>query len=140
MSNNMSEAQALFGPGTEFFPDRFPCFNCDAVGAELVASADPSALSISVIHDVTPKEALAAMSGLGVPKEHECSAAAVAQLFESKRVLKVKGRPIRNSHRCIIDELEFVDGTKLYLGSSAYGATVYRISKPHSYVKELEHG
>ena len=44
-------------------------------------------------------------------------------------------KQIRNSHRSIIEYLQLEDGTRVYLASSSYGATVYRVAPPHSYVE-----
>lgn len=123
------EAEALFGHGE--------CFSCWECGkdTETLTAADPAALALSDIVDVSPEEAYAALNGLGLPRERECSAQAVTELLTSQRVVAVSARQIRNSHRCIVQQLELEDGTRIYLGSSAYGATVYRVAPKHSYVE-----
>jgi hypothetical protein len=95
-----------------------------------------------ILTSVTPAEAYTALSGLGLPSEQECGPLAVEKLFNEQRVTRVASRLIRNTHRCIIDFIEFEDGTKMYLGSSTLGATVYRIAPKHSYAEqvEAEHG
>jgi hypothetical protein len=132
---DVSESENLFGRGSTLYPDKYPCFRCEQP-SEFVPAAEAEALRAIELFDVTPQEALAAMNGLGLPSEQDCSASAVVELF-TKPVRRVHARPIRNSHRCLLDHIEFEDGTKLYLGSSAHGATVYRIARPHSYVKEV---
>lgn len=139
MHGRLSEAEALLGHGSEFYPDKYPCWHCKEKMAEFVAVADVAALRLINIHDVSPQEAMAAIHGLGLPDEQDCSAAAVERLFEGQKVTRVFATSIRNSHRSILKVIEFADGSKLHLGSSAFGATVYRISKPHSYVEALSH-
>jgi len=136
ISGRFSEAESLLGHGSEFYPDKYPCWHCEEK-AEFVPVADVAALRLVSIQDVSPLEAMAAIHGLGLPAEQDCSAAAVERIFESQRVSRVFATSIRNSHRSILKIIEFEDGSKLHLGSSAFGATVYRISKPHSYVEAL---
>jgi hypothetical protein len=114
----------------------YPCFRCELEQAGLTTEY-PEGVEL---FDVNPSEAFAAINGLGVPTEQECNGAAVVEAFLKKRVKNVTTRMIRNSHRCILDNIEFDDGTKMYLGASAGGAIVYRIAPKHSYTKEAEGG
>jgi len=132
-SGALSEVEALLGPNTEYYPDKYPCWHCEEKGAEFVPLADVSALRLVDIREVTPHEAYAAIHGLGVPEEQDCSAAAVERLFLERKVVKVRTEQIRNSHRCILKEIELEGGMKVHLGSSTYGATVYRVSQPTHY-------
>lgn len=130
------ELESLFG---EWHPNKYPCFNCGEA-AQVVEAIDSTSVLQFVLHDVTAGEAFAAMNGLGLPQEQECSPAAVEKLFSERTVKRAKTRVIRNSHRCVIDFLEFDDGSRLYLGSSSVGAVVYRISSPHSYAQQVRSG
>ena len=132
----VSEAEGLLGVSSEYYPDGYPCFRCGE-RMEFVPAADPNALRAVEMFDVTPQEAIAAMGGLGLPEERECSAAAIRALLDGAQVKHISTRQIRGSHRCLIDFIEIEDGTKVYLGSSAYGATVYRVVQPSSYVEKL---
>lgn len=132
------EAETLFGRSSDFFPDRYPCFRCGEF-CSLVPAAQPAALTVLEIHDVSPAEAFAAFHGLGVPSEHECSPSALRDAFRNSPVKSLVSRPVRNSTRTVLEAILLEDGTKIYLGSSAEGAVVYRISKGHSYVAEVEH-
>ena len=51
------------------------------------------------------------------------------------QIKRVSAQQIRGSHRSIIDHIELEDGTKVYLASSAFGATIYRIA-----TSETPHG
>lgn len=126
------EVEGLF---ESWHPDEYPCFRCGKT-AKFVERIDSLALPTIDLHDVTPHEAFLAMNGLGIPAERECGPELVARTFLEKRVKRVSTRFIKNSHRSVVDHLEFEDGTRLFLGASAHGAIVYRISPPHSYVKE----
>lgn len=118
------EAEHLFHNGA------LPCWKCRAPLSRTAFEE----MGVDYV-DVTPQEALAAIHGLGLPGEGDCAAEAVAKLLTEKSIEKVGIRQIRNSHRSIIDYLELEDGTRVYLGSSSYGATVYRIAPRHSYVE-----
>ena len=133
----VGESEGLFGRQSDYYPNSYPCFRCEMPIAQFIPAVDSKSLQSIELFDVTPKEAFAAMNGLGIPGEQDCSATAVQQLFEVQQVKRVQTRPIRNSHRCIVDHIELGDGTKVYLGSSAMGATVYRVAKPHSYAEQV---
>lgn len=130
------ELESLFGG-----EDRYPCPRpgCDSTVEVLPTVQFAAAKQLDVI-DVTPHEAYAAIHGLGMPGEKECSAAAVSQLLTERRVVRVDASQIRGSHRCVLNFLELDDGTRVYIGSSAYGATVYRVAPRHSYVEANDEG
>lgn len=122
------EAEFMFSSGKEV------CWDCGKT-LDVFSHMDMrTARSLDII-DVSPAEALAAVSGVGLPNEQDCSLEAVNKLLQEHRVVRVSGSQIRNSHRSIINYLELDDGTKVYFGSSAYGATVYRVAPRHSYVE-----
>jgi hypothetical protein len=114
----------------------YPCFRCELEQATL-STEHPDDVEL---FDVNPQEAFAAINGLGLPSEQECNGTAVADVFLEKKVKHVTTRMIRNSHRCILDNIEFDDGTKMYFGASAGGAIVYRIAPRHSYAQEVDGG
>lgn len=112
----------------------YTCFRCELEMASL-SLEHPNGVEL---FDVNPKEAFAAINGLGLPHEQECTSAAVTKLCNGAEVSYVKARQLRNSHRCIVEFIEFESGTRVYLGASAEGAVVYRVAKRHSYAKEVE--
>lgn len=132
------ESETLFGQRSDFYPDSYPCFRCEEPIAQFVPAMAPDALAQLELFDVTPPEAFAALMGLGVPGEQDCSAAAVEKVVVGQSVKKIHVRQIRNSHRCLVDGIELDNGVKLYLGSSAMGATVYRVALPHSYAEQVK--
>lgn len=134
-----SEVEHLFGElNPEWYPDKFPCpgYGCDST-AEAVDAIDPAALQALSVHDLSPHEAYAAFNGLGIPKERDCGPTAVKTLLMNQRIVGGDVQLIRGSNRSVIHNLEFDDGTVLYLASSTYGATVYRIAKPESAVERV---
>lgn len=135
---NLSEAEALFGLASEYYPDSYPCSFCGGK-MQYMPAADKYAVQEFEVHDVNPKEALSALYSLGLPEEHDCGPTAVAQALTSSKVKSVGAHHIKDSHRCLLAWIDMEDGTRLYLGASAGGATVYRIAKPHKYVKDTEH-
>lgn len=130
------ECEALLGPGSEWHPDKYPCFRC----GKKTSITEPSDVGPDVeVHDVSPKEALAALNGLGLPAERDCTAEAVRMLLPGKKISRVAVSQIRNSHRCVIDHIELEDGTRVYFGASPPGAIIYRISPKHSYAQAVSH-
>lgn len=130
------ECESLLGPGSEWYPDNYPCFSCGR-GASIM---EPGDVGQDVeVHDVSPKEAFAALHGLGLPEEKDCTAEAVRALLPGAKIQRVAVRQIRNSHRCVIDYLELEDGTRVYFGAGPPGAIIYRVSPKHSYAKAVDH-
>ena len=123
------EVQALLGEGTEWYPDQYPCPGCSSK-ASVIDSIDPSALKALNIFDLTAQEAYSAFNGLGLPEERECGPLAVREAFKSA-VVTIKCDLIKGSNRSVLKSIVFADGTRMYFGSSPYGATVYRIAKKH---------
>lgn len=127
------EAEHLFGPTSEYYPDKYPCPHC---GMPCTLSTLP--VEGVVMLDVSPVEAFVAFHGIGLPDEHDCGTTAVEAALLGKRIKRVETRHINNSHRCAIDHVEFEDGSKMYFGASMLGATVYRISHPASYAEKVD--
>ncbi len=124
---------------SDWYPDKYPCPRCGSM-MSLFENVDTQSIPQLDIVDVTPQEALAAFSGLGLPSEQDCSAAAVEKALNGATVARVVVRQIRNSHRSIVDFIELEGGTRVYLASSSLGATVYRIALKHSYAEEALRG
>ncbi len=131
------EAESLIGPSSEWHPDKYVCPKCGEPAA-ISTCVDVIANQVRTVIDVTPMEAFIALSGAGLPEEHDCGPTAVEQLFTMKKIKGMATRLIHGSNRCIIDVVEFEDGTKAHFGSSALGATIFRISKPGSYVSKFK--
>lgn len=126
------EAESLFSEFSDIL--HINCWKCGG-NLKLLHSVPADAAKTLDTVDVTPQEAYAAMYGLGLPTERDCTAAAVVQLLTGKCVARVSTSQIRGSHRCVINFIELEDGTRLFMGSSAYGATIYRVAPKHSYVE-----
>jgi hypothetical protein len=128
----------LVGPESTFWPNSFPCPRCEKNSIGMMETeADPNALSALEVVDLTPQEAFIAFNGLGLPKEQNCTAERVEELFGTP-VRHIKGHQT-NTNRFILEHIEFWDGTKLYLGAAPSGAIVYRIAPPSCYTKEALH-
>ena len=130
------ECEALFGPQCEWYPDKYPCFKCGENKATIETTDVGSEVEV---HDVTPREAYAAVMGLGVPTERECSAEAIRKLLNGRTIKKVSVSQLRDSHRCLIDHLELDDGSKVYFGAGSCGSIVYRVTPPYSYTEAIDH-
>jgi hypothetical protein len=133
-------AEHLLGPQSEWYPNKYPCPRAECSGVcEYLQGVESSALQMLEIHDLSPEEAFIAFNGLGFPEEHDCGRTAVEKLFAEKRVKSVKVRQLPRQNRSVLEYIIFDDDTRLFLASSTEGATVYRVSKPHSYTKGAEH-
>lgn len=113
---------------------------CPFCGGDRLHKLDAAQTSTLEVQELTPKEAFAAFSGLGFPDEQDCSPTAVATALTSSPVKTVTARPIKGSHRALIEIIELENGTKLFFGASVHGASVYRISRPRSYAEEVLRG
>lgn len=132
----------LLGEASEYWPDRYPCFNCgkNCLGCH-EPELDPEVAHSLTFHHVTPEEAFAALNGLGLPAERNCVEEVVQELFKTQPIRAVEGHQHPNQTRFYVDHFEFADGTKVYLSASPQGACIYRIAKPHSYTEAaLKHG
>lgn len=138
VNGDLAEVMSLVGPQSDLWPKGFRCARCgEPIEASLEAQVAGTALARMQITNVTPAEALAASSGLGLPIERACTLEEVHELFQSRGVKRVVGANIQGTQRCILDYLVLSDDTKIYFGASTDGATVYRITRPHSYVESL---
>lgn len=130
----------LLGEKSDFWPDKYPCPTCAAkCKAFLECEIDTPALALMTMIDLTPQEAYAALFGLGLPEERSCCAEVVEALFKEHGIV-AKGRQHHGVLRYYLDELTLKDGTRFFLAPSPYGAVIYRVSKPHSYTKEMTDG
>ena len=132
-SGEPDKIYSLFGEGSDWYPDKFPCpeLGCGR-NAEFIEHVESMALATLKIHDLSPEEAFSAFSGLGMPDEHECGPLAVQEALKSP-IKNIDAKILKGSNRSIIYWLETEDGTRIYLGSSPYGAIVYRIANRHYY-------
>jgi hypothetical protein len=138
ISGEESEMDYLFGEKSEWYPNKFPCpqADCNNKSAELMVSIKPEALSVLSVFDLTAQEAFAALNGMGLPEEQDCGPTAVRVAFKEP-IKSVDARLVKGTNRSVIDSIEFGNGTRVFLGASAYGAIVYRIAKKRSFVKEV---
>lgn len=138
VNGDPEEILPLVGPRSEYWPNKFTCPRCEKPAeGQLEAHVGGPALSRMEVVDLTAQEAIAAMHGLGLPVERACTIEEVQELLSEKKFKVARGTNIRGTTRCILDHLVLEDGTRIYLGASAEGATVYRITRPHSYVESL---
>jgi hypothetical protein len=136
------ELNMLLGEGNaEWYPDNYPCPTATCKGkAELMDGIESAALRLLTIYDLNPQEAFAAFHGLGLPSERDCGPTAVKEALLNNRIKDVDVRLIRGSNRSVVHRLTLENGMILYLGSSPFGATVYRISVPQSAVERFNGG
>jgi hypothetical protein len=135
------ELESLVGTHSEFWPNRFPCPRCDkTMHGMLESEADPRALAMMEMRDLSAVESFQLFNGLGFPDEQNCTLEALNELLRSQPVRKVHGTDVLGSTRCVAEYLELWDGTRVYLGAAPAGAVVYRIARPSSAVERVERG
>lgn len=141
VSGEEEEVTHLLGEKSDWYPSGYPCpaQGCSSK-AEMVESIESVAAAALDIRDLTAIEAFHAYSGLGLPEERDCGPTAVSQALLNGKVTAVDVKLLRGSNRSVLYSLTMEDGIKLYLGSSAWGATVYRLAKPQSAVERLHEG
>lgn len=118
--------EQLVGQTSEFWPDKYKCTKCGADATGCPEQEVPRFMQSAAIVDLTAQELYAALVGMGLPKEAECTLTNVAALL-GKVGVKIVGKDVPNTGRCTLDYLEFPDGSLLYLGASSHGAVVYRL-------------
>lgn len=131
------EAEDLLGPSSDWYPDKYPCPTCESP-CRAYSSVAPEELETYDVRDVTPMEAFVALCGVGFPEEQACGEDAVGKLFGEQKVKRVFTRQVHNSTRCVLECIEFEDGSKAHFGASSHGATIYRISRPGKYADRVE--
>jgi hypothetical protein len=104
-------------------------FNCPECESSVSAVADPDALAVMRVVDLTPEQAYAALHGLGLPEEQDCRAERVALLFRERPVRRIVARDLPGTRRSALDRIEFWDRTTLHLGSAPEGAVVFKIRR-----------
>lgn len=124
------ELEQLLGAfNTDWFPDKYPCPTAICQGkACFVSAIEPDALRMLTVYDLTPHEAYAAFHGLGLPDERDCGPTAVKEALLKYKIADVSISLIRGSNRSVIYNLTLENGSVIYLGSSPFGAVVYRMA------------
>lgn len=131
---DVEEVDHLIGPGSQWYPDKYPCPLCGERCAISTRCLEEKPNTV----DLTPQEAFIAFSGAGLPGEAECSSTRVEKLLTEHPIMRVHTRHIRGTNRCTLDRLELDDGSILHLGSSVHGACVYRVQVPSNYTEDTE--
>jgi hypothetical protein len=125
------EINSLVGEASDVWPDGFTCPDCGRkCQGFLEEDVSESVYDLLRIRDLTPFEAFSALvAGVGLPEDRQCSGEVIRALLKEHPVRKVVGQDIPNTTRFNLDYLELFDGTKIFFGSSAHGAIVYRITR-----------
>lgn len=126
----------MVGQGSIYWPDKYICVFCEkACEGMPEIDVDAGVISKMKVLELSPEEMLAAQAGLGIPDEMQCDAATVRELLK-KPVKRVHGNTVPGTTRFCLTMLELEDGTRIFLGASAHGAVVYRISRAVSYTEK----
>ena len=134
-----AEIYPLIGPESETWPN-FPCPVCEAnVIACMEDELDPAAVVQLAPREITAVELYAAQQGMGLPEEKDCSRRVVLDAFK-KGVKQVVGYQLKGTSRFVLTQLQFEDGTRMFLAASSYGALIYRMTSPVTAAQEGDHG
>jgi hypothetical protein len=135
--SSQRELEELVGPRSAFWPDQYPCPQCNAMMRGMhEQKADSRAMQSLNLKDLTPQEAFAAFNGCGFPDEQRCSFAVVDALLRETPVRCIIGKDVIGLERTVLDAIELWDGTRIHLGAGGDGAVVYRITRPISYTRK----
>jgi hypothetical protein len=128
------EADMLIGTRSEYWGKPYECIRCGSSRAPwLEHEAPPLLLKALQVRDLTAQELFAAIEGLGLPEEAECTAESVHDAVNSG-VCSVDVYDVPNTGRSIINSITCLDGRTLFLGAAPGGAVVYRVKRASSYV------
>lgn len=141
LSGEHDEVDHLVGTKSEWYPNRYPCPRSGCGGVMTITDAvDAQVLTMLEIHDLNPQEVFQALQGMGLPAERACTEGVVRAALTGRSITSMDLQPLRNTMRSVLHSFTLDDGTRVYLGSSPYGAVVYRVAPPRSVVRELTNG
>lgn len=133
----------LVGERSGFWPNGYVCPVCERVAVGVPTDREtPEMLSGrpgETLFELTPEEAFALHSGLGLPNERKCTVDNVATTLK-EGVVRWGLATDLSSRRVYLEWLETAGGTRLYLGAGPMGAIVFRVRPKHSYVEKVIDG
>jgi hypothetical protein len=140
---NAAEISRLVGEDSEFWPNGYVCPKC---GGSAVGVSDAQATTEMLsgrrgdtLFELMLQDAFALYSGLGLPKERQCSVESVDNtLREGVQRWGLSSDPVNG--RVYLNWLETAAGTRIYLGAGPYGAVVFRVRPKQSYVDMVQDG
>lgn len=139
VTGDSGEVHHLVGQKSYFWPDKFQCFRCSGTSIGCLELEFDQKTPLEVV-EVSAQEAFAALHGLGLPSEQQCQSETINELLREQPVRRLVAKNVAGSSRCLVDYLELWDGSKVYFGSGAEGALIYKVTRPHSYVEQVENG
>ena len=132
------EVMTLVGQNSEWWPNKYSCPRCNATAhGELEHLVNPSELGARHVIELEAQEMFLCLQGMGLPEERDCRSEVVVAALKASSVKKVKCYGVQGTWRTILEWLELENGTKLYFGSSAHGAAIYRIVLPTKHAAQL---
>jgi hypothetical protein len=132
------EVDYLIGMKSDWYPDRYPCPRSGCKGTmtltDTIASTDLQNLEV---HHLNPQEAFQALHGMGLPEERRCNESMVELTLVGQTIKSVELQNLNGSNRTILHSFTLDSGIRVYIGSSPFGALVYRMAPPSSAVQRL---
>lgn len=138
MGQDVDTVRTLVGDRSEWWSDRFMCPTCSGPATGFFeGSVDPSPLSDYKLIDLEAEDYFRFLMGVGLPEERLCTLLDIQEVLLRSHVKKVEGKGIPGTSRATIEWLELEDGTRVYFGASAHGASVYKIVNKPQYAKRV---
>ena len=138
ISGEHDELDYLIGMRSDWYPDRYPCPSSGCKGnMVLTDTVDPKALEQLDVHYLNPQEAFQALHGMGLPEERQCNEAASLQALVGRTIKSAELRGVSGSNRTVIHSLTLDNDSRVYVGSSPFGALIYRIAAPPGTVQRV---
>lgn len=132
------ELDYLVGMRSDWYPDRYPCPRSGCGGnMVLTDTIEPAALAKLEIHHVNPQEAFQALQGMGLPEERHCDGPECQGALVGRTIKSVELQPITGAERSVLHSITLDNDVRVYVGSSPYGALIYRIAAPPSAVQRF---
>lgn len=132
----LDEVAFLVGSSSEFWPDKYTCPRCEGA-ARGALEADVPELHQFEVRDLSVQELYAALNGLGLPEERACTLELVNARLHESPVKRLVGVDIPGTDRCVLRQMELVDGTRFYFGAGPEGAVIYRHVPPQKYMDRV---
>jgi hypothetical protein len=137
-AGSVSELTGLVGERSEWWPNKYQCPSCnEQATAAYEGRVDPNEFQGFNVRELEAADFFRFMMGVGLPEEQDCRLEVLVEIFKAGKVAKIAGHSIKGTKRYCVDWLEMEDGTKLYFGASAHGATVFRITKRPNFSEQV---
>lgn len=137
-ANSAGELTGLVGEASGWWPDKYHCPNCEGTATAVYeGQIDPKEFDGFNVRELEAQDFFRFMMGVGLPEESDCTLEVLTDVFKAGKVGKLAGHRIAGTKRFCVEWLEMEDGTRLYFGASAHGATIFRIVRKTNFAEKV---